>query len=44
MTSQAEDDVLAGLTAAERRDLLKPLRRALESVPVQPLWSSEERD
>jgi DNA-binding MarR family transcriptional regulator len=44
MTSQAEDDVLAGLTAAERRDLRKLLRRALESAPVQPLWSSEEGD
>ena len=44
MIFQAEDDVLAGLTAEERRDLLTLLRRALESAPAQPLWSSEEGD
>ena len=44
MISQVEDDVLAGLTAEERRDLLTLLRRALESAPPQPLWSSEEGD
>ncbi len=44
MLSEAEDDVLAGLTAEERRDLLTLLRRALESAPAQPLWSSEEGD
>jgi DNA-binding MarR family transcriptional regulator len=42
MIFQAEDDVLAGLTAEERRDLLTLLRRALDSAPAQPLWSSEE--
>jgi DNA-binding MarR family transcriptional regulator len=41
---QVEDEVLAGLTAEERRELLGLLRRALESAPAQPLWSSEEGD
>jgi MarR family transcriptional regulator, transcriptional regulator for hemolysin len=44
MISQVEDEVLAGLTAAERRELLTLLRRALDSAPTQPLWSSEEGD
>ena len=44
MISQVEDEVLAGLSAAERRELLTLLRRALESGPTQPLWSSEEGD
>jgi DNA-binding MarR family transcriptional regulator len=41
---QVEDEVLAGLTAAERRELLALLRRALEAAPAQPLWSSDEGD
>ena len=41
---QVEDTVLAGLTAEERRDLLTLLRRALESAPAQPVWSSAEGD
>jgi DNA-binding MarR family transcriptional regulator len=44
LISQVEEEVLAGLTAAERRELLKLLRRALEAAPAQPLWSSEEGD
>jgi DNA-binding MarR family transcriptional regulator len=44
LLSQAEDEVLAGLGAEERRELLTLLRRALESAPAQPLWSSEEGD
>ena len=44
MISQVEDEVLAGLTAEERRDLETLLRRALDSAPTQPLWSSEEGD
>jgi|SRR5581483_609713 len=44
LISEAEDDVLAGLTARERRDLTSLLRRALESAPGQPLWSSDEGD
>jgi DNA-binding MarR family transcriptional regulator len=41
---QVEDEVLAGLSAAERNDLLALLRRALDSAPAQPLWSSAEGD
>jgi hypothetical protein len=41
---QTEDEVLAGLTAGERRELMALLRRALESAPEQPLWSSREGD
>jgi DNA-binding MarR family transcriptional regulator len=44
MISQVEDEVLAGLTAEERRELETLLRRALDSAPTQPLWSSEEGD
>jgi MarR family transcriptional regulator, transcriptional regulator for hemolysin len=44
MISQVEDEVLAGLTAEERRELVTLLRRALDSAPTQPLWSSEEGD
>src|SRR5687768_1095042 len=42
MISETEDEVLAGLTAEERGELVGLLRRALESAPVQPLWTSEE--
>ena len=41
---EAEDDVLEGLTATERRELLKLLRRALSVAPPQPLWSAAEGD
>jgi DNA-binding MarR family transcriptional regulator len=44
MALQVEDEVLGGLTAKERREMLRLLRRALESAPAQPLWSSEEGD
>ena len=44
MIAQVDDEVLDGLTAAERRDLLTLLRRALESAPAQPLWSAAEGD
>ena len=44
LLSQVENEVLAGLTAAERRELLALLRRALDSAPAQPLWSSKEGD
>jgi DNA-binding MarR family transcriptional regulator len=44
LISQVEDEVLAGLTAEERDELLTLLRRALVSAPSQPLWSSEEGD
>jgi DNA-binding MarR family transcriptional regulator len=44
MVSQVEDEVLAALTAEERRELETLLRRALDSAPTQPLWSSSEGD
>ena len=44
LTMQVEDEVLRGLTAAERRQLLTLLRRALSSAPPQSLWSAEEGD
>jgi DNA-binding MarR family transcriptional regulator len=44
MALQVEDEVLGGLTPPERRELLTLLRRAVDSAPPQPLWSSEEGD
>jgi hypothetical protein len=44
MSAQVEDEVLRGLTAAERRQLLTLLRRALSSAPPQSLWRAEEGD
>jgi len=44
MALEAEDEVLRGLTAAERRELLTLLRRAFNSAPPQPLWSAAEGD
>jgi DNA-binding MarR family transcriptional regulator len=44
MAFEAEDEVLRGLTAAERRELLRLLRRAFSSAPPQPLWSAAEGD
>jgi DNA-binding MarR family transcriptional regulator len=44
LASQVEDDVLGGLAAADRRQLLTLLRRALASAPPQPPWSSEDED
>ena len=40
--SQVEDEVLGGLTAADRRQLLMLLRRALVSAPPQSPWRPEE--
>jgi DNA-binding MarR family transcriptional regulator len=42
--AQVEDEVLRGLSGAERRQLVTLLRRALESAPPQSLWSSAEGD
>ncbi len=42
--TQVEDEVLGGLTAADRRQLLMLLRRALVSAPPQPPWRPEEGD
>ena len=44
MALQVEDEVLGGLNAGERRELLKLLRRALDSAPPQSLWSAQEGD
>jgi DNA-binding MarR family transcriptional regulator len=44
MISETEDEVLAGLSPEERSELVSLLRRALESAPAQPLWTSEEGD
>jgi DNA-binding MarR family transcriptional regulator len=44
MAMQVEDEVLHGLTATERRELLTLLRRALDSAPPQSLWRAEEGD
>jgi MarR family transcriptional regulator, lower aerobic nicotinate degradation pathway regulator len=44
LAMRVDDDVLRGLTAAERRQLLTLLRRALGSAPPQSLWSAEEGD
>jgi DNA-binding MarR family transcriptional regulator len=44
MARQVEDEVLGGLPADERRDLLALLRRAVSSAPPQSLWRSEEGD
>jgi hypothetical protein len=44
MAGQVEDEVLGGLTAAQRQELLKLLRLAHSSAPAQPLWRSEEGD
>ena len=44
LLSEAEDEVLAGLAAGERDELLKLLRQALDSAPAQPLWTAAEGD
>ena len=44
LISQVEDEILAGLTADERDELLTLLRRALVAAPSQPVWSSAEGD
>jgi MarR family transcriptional regulator for hemolysin len=44
LISEVEDEVLAGLSTEERRELLALLRRALEAAPAQPLWSAAEGD
>jgi DNA-binding MarR family transcriptional regulator len=44
LVSQVEDEVLGGLTATDRRQLLTLLRRALAAAPPQPAWRAEEGD
>ena len=42
LATQVEDDVLRGLSGAERRQILALLRRALDSAPPQSLWTAED--
>jgi DNA-binding MarR family transcriptional regulator len=44
MAFEAEGEVLGGLSAPERRDLLRLMRRALEAAPAVTPWSSAEGD
>ena len=44
MASEVEDEVLQGLTASERRELVRLLRQALAEAPPQSPWRSEEGD
>ena len=44
LMSETEDEILAGLTAKERGELVSLLRRALDAAPTQPLWSAAEGD
>jgi DNA-binding MarR family transcriptional regulator len=44
MALQVEDEVLRGLSASERKELLTLLRRALDSLPPQAPWRAEEDD
>jgi DNA-binding MarR family transcriptional regulator len=44
MARQVEDEVLGGLNANERRELLELLRRAVSSAPPQSLWRADEGD
>jgi DNA-binding MarR family transcriptional regulator len=44
MARQVEDEVLGGLSADERREMLALLRRALSSAPPQSPWRAEEGD
>jgi DNA-binding MarR family transcriptional regulator len=42
LAMEVDDEVLRGLSAAERRQLMTLLRRALGSAPPQSLWRAEE--
>jgi DNA-binding MarR family transcriptional regulator len=44
MAVEVEDEVLRGLKKGERKELLRLLRRALETAPEQSLWSAKEGD
>lgn len=44
LAEEVEDDVLQGLSDAERSQLVALLRKAFASAPPQPLWSSAEGD
>jgi DNA-binding MarR family transcriptional regulator len=42
LAAKVEDDILQGLSPAERNQLVKLLRKAFAAAPQQPPWSSEE--
>ena len=44
LAMQVEDEVLGGLTAGDRRQLLTLLRRTLDAAPPQPPWRTQEGD
>lgn len=44
LAREVEDDVLRGLTPAERRRLVALLEKAFAAAPSQPLWSADETD
>ena len=44
LVMQVEDDVLGGLSAADRDQLKALLRQALAAAPPQPAWRAEEED
>jgi DNA-binding MarR family transcriptional regulator len=44
LAMQVEDEVLRGLSAADRQRMLALLRRALDSAPPQTPWTAEEGD
>jgi DNA-binding MarR family transcriptional regulator len=44
LTNQVEDEVLRGLTPAERGELMTLLRKAFEAAPPQSPWSEAEGD
>jgi hypothetical protein len=43
LAKQVEDEVLRGLSPAERGRLVALLRKAFAAAPPQPPWGSEER-
>jgi DNA-binding MarR family transcriptional regulator len=42
LVARVEDEILGGLTARDRRQMLTLLRRALHSAPPQPPWRTDE--
>jgi DNA-binding MarR family transcriptional regulator len=44
LAAEVEDEVLGGLAAGERRQLLTLLRRALASAPAPAPWRADEPD
>ena len=44
LIDEVEEQVLGGLSDTEREELLRLLRRALDSAPPQPPWTADEGD